>query len=78
MKIKESWGVNVCPAIGHLTVLFFFWVSGFVGLTLILGKITREKLLKHYIREVLKGKGSMLGDFENFLVKQNRSLSLLS
>lgn len=77
MKIKESWGVNVCPAIGHLTVLFF-WVSGFVGLTLILGKIMREKLLKHYIREVLKGKRSMLGDFESFLVKQNRSLSLLS
>lgn len=28
MKIKESWGVNVCPAIGHLTVLFFLgkWI----------------------------------------------------
>lgn len=44
MKTKESWSVNVCPALGHLTVLFFFfWVIRFVWLTLILGKITGEK-----------------------------------
>lgn len=79
MKTKESWSVNVCPALGHLTVLFFFfWVIRFVWLTLILGKITGEKMLKHYFIEVLKGNGSMLRDFESFLVKQNRSLSLLS
>lgn len=41
MKIKEKMVVNVGLALEHLT--YPFWIISFVGLTLILGKITGGK-----------------------------------
>lgn len=43
MEIKEIWGVNVGLALGHL--IYPFRIIRFVELTLILGKITGEKLI---------------------------------
>lgn len=43
MKMKEKRGINVGPGLGHLT--YPFWIIRFIGLALIIGKITGEKLI---------------------------------